>query len=384
MLFVPILLSSATIAISLCFLGITYQFATQQVHSLLHHASLSTANSPNPSLLQIHTLLRTLSREYQAARISCPPKPTPRRPRIAPYPGAPKVIDIRPLPKEKLTGRRHVPKLVGVHTVFPFLRFKKPQSPFLSRILRNKVKKKHLRYDRIEKMDELVVIGEWEDAWDRVVENCSFEDSLREETRKAGSLEWEDDEYEEEKEWRPRPNIGDSWTSEAKKAIMETWRANAREAKKSRQLGDKMVEIIEQEKKLAEEERRERRHLKNVEKQEKKVKESTTEHSGELTKQQKQPRVEKTEAPGVINQEKIEKKVKVKTEKLDNSAGQEKQIRIRRLGRSEEKLDKSFGQGNQLRITRVGRPEEKSDQFSGLERKLKITRSRKLGGKTTF
>ncbi|KAF8867346.1 hypothetical protein BDZ45DRAFT_719663 [Acephala macrosclerotiorum] len=259
------------------------------VHSLLHHASLSPADTPNASLLQVHTLLRSLTQEYQSARISCPPKPPPRRPRITPYPGTPKVIDIRPLPKEKLTGRRHIPKLVAVHTVFPFLRFKKPQSPFLSRILRNKVKKKHLRYDRIEEMDELVVMGEWEDGWDGIVENCDFEDSSRgKEGREGKSLGWEDDEYEEEREWKLRPNIGDSWTLEPKKAITETWKANAREAKKSRKLGDKMVEIIEQEKKLAEEERRERKHLKNVEKREKKIRESTIE-------QQKQPKLRERE-----------------------------------------------------------------------------------------
>lgn len=155
--------------------------------------------------------------------------------------------------------------------------------------MRNKVKKKHLRYDRIEEMDELVVMGEWEDGWDGIVENCDFEDSSRgKEGREGKSLGWEDDEYEEEREWKLRPNIGDSWTLEPKKAITETWKANAREAKKSRKLGDKMVEIIEQEKKLAEEERRERKHLKNVEKREKKIRESTIE-------QQKQPKLRERE-----------------------------------------------------------------------------------------
>ncbi|CZR61042.1 uncharacterized protein PAC_10938 [Phialocephala subalpina] len=368
------------------------------VHSLLHHASLSPANAPNPSLAQVHTLLRTLSQEYQAARIACPPKPPPRRPCITPYPGAPKLVDIRPLPKEKLTGRRHVPKLVGVHSVFPFLRFKKPQSPYLSRILRNKVKKKHLRYERIDEMDELVAMGELEDGWDKILEHYDQVDSSKEGRKDQSlelevdeeeqkwkpdpkldpSLEWEVDEQAGEDEWKPGPYWYDSWTSAAKRAINDTWKANNREGKKAKKLGEKMAEIIEQEKNLAEEERRERRHLKNMEKIEKKIKEGTIEKLEKVAEQQKPLGVRKDEIVGQTRQEKVEEKIKVMTEKLGNSAGRGKQLRITRIGTPEERLGKS-----PLGITGAGRPGEKPDK-SAARGKSQAHQKWKAGGRASF
>jgi hypothetical protein len=82
-----------------------------------------------------------------------------------PYPGAAKMLDVRPRPLDQLKGQRHVPKLVGAQG-WPFLRFKKPQSPFLSRVIRDKTKQKQKRVDALNLIDEQVHWAEQEQAWD--------------------------------------------------------------------------------------------------------------------------------------------------------------------------------------------------------------------------
>lgn len=51
----------------------------------------------------------------------------------------------------------------------PFLRFKKPQSPFLSRVINDKIKLKQKRNDTIERLGGLVELGEMEQEWDNKV-----------------------------------------------------------------------------------------------------------------------------------------------------------------------------------------------------------------------
>ena len=63
---------------------------------------------------------------------------------------------------------------------FPFLRVKKPQSEFLSRVLRDKVEQNQARQDWVEKMEIEVQMGEAEDTWDKVVRD------VREEEKKLG------------------------------------------------------------------------------------------------------------------------------------------------------------------------------------------------------
>ncbi|KAE8453677.1 hypothetical protein EG329_009188 [Mollisiaceae sp. DMI_Dod_QoI] len=257
------------------------------VHSLLHHASSSPAYPPNPALIQLHGLLRTLSTSYQPVTLSSPPKLRRTRPRITSYPGAPKVVDIRPLPKEKLTGRRHVPKLVGIHGIYPFLRIKKPQSPFISRIFRTKIKRKQRRYTRIDEMEGLKEMGEWEDIWDKAIEDPGAVDrdgggrdingaEVHERRDKSSSWSAEVGEMGTRDE-NGNENVDDtvnwwdSWGTVAEIQRRETWRAINEDGKQAKELGERMAEIVEQEKKLWEEERIGRRHLKNQEKMQRKI-----------------------------------------------------------------------------------------------------------------
>src|ERR1700709_1700282 len=120
--------------------------STSSVIQLTHGAQAeellrAAASGSQAATSQIHNLLYRLhTQRQQSQQPRAPPRPEP--PRLSPYPGAPKVLDIRPLPREKLTAKRRVPILTHASGV-PFLRFKKPQSPFLSRVLRNKLEQKH-------------------------------------------------------------------------------------------------------------------------------------------------------------------------------------------------------------------------------------------------
>jgi hypothetical protein len=61
-----------------------------------------------------------------------------------------------------------VPKLISVANI-PFLRFKKPQSPFLSRIIRDKIQTRQMRYNRLEELEALISEAAEEDTWDRIL-----------------------------------------------------------------------------------------------------------------------------------------------------------------------------------------------------------------------
>lgn len=83
----------------------------------------------------------------------------------APYPGATPVL-ARPF--QDLSGRRHVPVLINANRV-PFLRLKKPQPPFLSRIIRDTVRTRELRITRAERLSSEIPIAEDEDQWDKTL-----------------------------------------------------------------------------------------------------------------------------------------------------------------------------------------------------------------------
>lgn len=87
-----------------------------------------------------------------------------RRP--APYPGATVVLEARP--RLRFAGRRHIPKLVSA-TGIPFLRFKKPQSPFLGRVIRNKLSQRINYFNQLRAMEEQSEVAALEDLWDRVL-----------------------------------------------------------------------------------------------------------------------------------------------------------------------------------------------------------------------
>ena len=175
-----------------------------------------------------------------------------------PYPDAPKVLEIRPLPLEKLSGRRHVPILTHA-SGFPFLRFKKPQSPFLSRVLRNKLNQRQNLFETLKRLDEEHnPVAAWEDQWDQHVRQ-----QLGQENR--DNWEWMDEETLE------RPG---GWRQEVLRARRDVWERIQLGFRKTQEKAKVMLGIVDKEKELQRKEKWDRRQAKRLEKMRKKEEEA--------------------------------------------------------------------------------------------------------------
>ena len=164
--------------------------------------------------------------------------------KAAPYPGAPRTLD---RPFRNLSGRRHVPILVNANRV-PFLRLKKPQSPFLSRIIRDIVKTRERRIRREATLACEIPITEDEDQWDQLLLE-QFGPHLQDPSTKG-------------------------WQHEVKQAYDENRQSQNKAIQKRADVSAKMYAIVEQERALAKEERRkietEKRRARYVRRQAKK------------------------------------------------------------------------------------------------------------------
>lgn len=95
-------------------------------------------------------------------------KPTPNRKPPVPKP-QPLRTRVLARPYAHISGPRHIPKLCTANGI-PFLRFKKPQSPILSGIIRQKIKTQQKRYDYLAAFEQQTVVAGWEDQWDRILQ----------------------------------------------------------------------------------------------------------------------------------------------------------------------------------------------------------------------
>lgn len=184
---------------------------------------------------------RILSRIFELA---CPPRTSPRPEDLptspgtktaraqkapegdaTPYPGATRTL-ARPFLKP--SGRRHVPVLINANRV-PFLRLKKPQPPFLSRMIRDTVKTRELRLARAERFTNEIPIAENEDEWDDILyEHFGL---------------------------RVRDPQEDPWDREVNRAFNRNHKLQVEAIQKRADTAAEMYRIVEQEKVLAEEER---------------------------------------------------------------------------------------------------------------------------------
>lgn len=181
--------------------------------------------------------LQEKKREVSAAQ----PRPVRKeRPRVWPYPGAPKLVDVLPKPKEQLggSGRRIVPK-IAEHGLTIFLRRSKPQSPFLSRIIRDRLKVHERGQDALEALREDTEVAGWEEEWDRM----------------TGTKEKE----------------GGGWGREVEIVKEELVKKGQSKLVKDVKRADRWVEIRDQEQKLWEEEREARMAEKKAKWEEKKA-----------------------------------------------------------------------------------------------------------------
>ncbi|KAL8719359.1 MAG: hypothetical protein Q9225_003616 [Loekoesia sp. 1 TL-2023] len=139
------------------------------------------------------------------------------------------VLDGLPLPPPgKL---RRVPTLVNANHI-PFLRFKKPQSPFLSYMIRKKNGERQKRLDRIHTLEDMLLFAEDEDQWDKI---------LRETNRIFSGDE------------------GLRWTSAISEALTNVKKVHQTNIVKRMRIAQRMFNILQEQKNLAEQERSERR-----------------------------------------------------------------------------------------------------------------------------
>ncbi|KAL9001598.1 MAG: hypothetical protein Q9188_005444 [Gyalolechia gomerana] len=146
-----------------------------------------------------------------------------------PHPGAKLVLDGLPSPPPgKL---RRVPTLVNASHI-PFLRFKKPQSPFLSYLIRKKNEEREKRVDKLQALEKSLIFAEDEDQWDTI---------LREHHRISGDK-------------------GVSWASAVRVSHMSVKQVHQANTLKRLRMAQRMFNILQEQKKLAERERLERRN----------------------------------------------------------------------------------------------------------------------------
>lgn len=217
---------------------------TYQAENLIRTAGDGNLDSSS----QIYELLRyRKSLATASALVPKPPKPEIRYPEA--IPGTPKLLDIRPLPFEKLSGIRHVPKFVKA-TATNFLRIQKPQSPYLSRVLRDKIETKQKRKDSLERIEDLEEIAIAENIWEDIIEDQLEKEGL--------SVD----------EWNKRqPGLGwgvGLWEEDLQLAYDFVRNLMTKEAARVVEMSKVQLEIMDKEKELWLEERGQRRHNKKL------------------------------------------------------------------------------------------------------------------------
>ncbi len=118
----------------------------------------------------------------------------------------------------------------------PFLRFKKPQPPFLSHMIRKKTNEREKRIARTQRLENLLPLAEDEDRWDDIL-------------RKTNGILCNDN--------------GSTWASTTHEALLHVKKVHKDNSIKRMHIAQRMFEIMERERILAEQEkiiRRNQRH----------------------------------------------------------------------------------------------------------------------------
>ncbi|KAF7894492.1 uncharacterized protein EAF01_009943 [Botrytis porri] len=189
----------------------------------------------------------------QSALVPQPPKLKIRYPEA--IPGVPKLLETRPLPFEKLSGPRHVPKFAKA-MVSNFLRIQKPQSPYLSRVLRDKIDTRQKRVNSRERIEYLEELAFAENTWEDLIEDQLENEGLSVDkwNEKQPGLGW---------------GVG-FWEKDLQLADAYVKHLMVSEALKVVEMSKKQLEIVDKEKELWKRERGQRRHDKKLAKLERK------------------------------------------------------------------------------------------------------------------
>ncbi|PGH01740.1 hypothetical protein GX51_05056 [Blastomyces parvus] len=145
-----------------------------------------------------------------------------RRPEaLRPHPDTEPILS---RPRLQINGPRHVPVLANARGL-PFLRIKKPQPPSLSRALRSKLDARWKKILRRDQLEDDIYLAEQEDKWDLIV----------------------------------KQNDGTFWVSTVAALFDYTIKTIHYEDEKTKELAQKMWEVVLKERELAKKEREEMR-----------------------------------------------------------------------------------------------------------------------------
>lgn len=133
----------------------------------------------------------------------------------------------RPLPLDRLSGKRHVPVLFSANGI-PVLRVKKPQPQSLSGMIRNRVKQRQNRQDLRWSLTEDLDVAATEDQWEELVAENN----------------------DQEKELGGRQQES-KWVDQTKLAIRDVSRRLFEEREKNRLMAVKMQGVVDRETELA-------------------------------------------------------------------------------------------------------------------------------------
>lgn len=161
----------------------------------------------------------------------------------------------RPLPLEKLKGKRHVPVLFSANHI-PILRLKKPQPESLSRFIRQRIEQRGARHDlRFALYEQLKVAG-WEDEWDGLTAELTGQEHQAQGSSMREAMLGAKVKKEEEPTWKYAVDA----------AITEVHGQLGEEREKNRVTAEKMQAVVDRERELFEKEKAEREEAKRVEK----------------------------------------------------------------------------------------------------------------------
>jgi len=142
----------------------------------------------------------------------------------------------RPLPLEKLSGRRRVPVLYSAQKI-PVLRFSKPQPENLSGYLAHRVRVRQKRHDTRHRLEEELDLARTEDRWDALM-----------------AEELDESRWVQEPAWSAAPGL-------ARRDVNERL---AEEKRKNRDMAEVMQGMVDRERALYDEERAGRKEAKRL------------------------------------------------------------------------------------------------------------------------
>lgn len=212
-----------------------------------HKLILSAANGSPAATSQINDLLRL--QEQKRAISKAQPRPIQEeRPRVWPYVEGEKVLELRPRAQGELggSGKRKIPIPVIVATCgLPFLRFQKPQSPYLTRIINDKAAGSKKRGQMLLRMQGEEEFGEAENRWDSLLNKA------------RGVPEFQTTEH-------PIEAISDgvSWAGAPREVLRHIQEKRDKTINNEARRGDQMMRLIEKETQLRDAERIENRRNK--------------------------------------------------------------------------------------------------------------------------